>query len=547
MSKIRLASALLGITGALAAQCGAAPSLTLSTRTEFTASFFYGPYLSATTPLVQFSDWTINSPISITSMRATTYDQGDVGSPPNQVGATAVVNVYTCATTWAGNQLLDPSSHPAGTPWTLAGTGQITVAAWPAESPISFATPVALTPGTYGVALEWRATTSGPNPGSLHTLGVSPNSIPTASDQFLTLTNQGIQNTGWVTGVLPAGLNLRVTYRPAASSGFFQQFGDGCYFRPRGFFENLPDGPNPPDLQNTGIQMTRLANNYLDAAGPNAIIPPTGASITTGPFTGSSSADWDDAYLVHYLPFTFPFPGGSTGVISIGSNGYVYLDAATSTSINTCGAAYGQIEPWRDEKPRLAPYFHDLDPRVGGGIFYEIDPAATPQYVRITWSQVPEYGLPAAVNTFQMTLRSNGDVGIAYGALANRSQGNDAYAGFAEGDGAHLPTAQDLSATMPFQSGDGVIPPVLGTSARPVLGTTVNLTTTNLVPGTQFVFLATGFGAIPAGVPLDVLGMPGCRQYINPVSSLLLPVIGGQTSSPLTIPNVSAYLGLVVS
>ena len=553
MHKIQLGCAIVGTAIALTAQCtGAPPAQTISTRADFGASFYYGATPPSTASLVQFSDWTIGAPISITSMRALTYDQG-VGNPvvPNQVGATGVVNIYTCATTWTGNQLLNPTTNPPGAPWTLAGTGQITVVAYPAESPITFATPVALTAGTYGVALEWLATTSGPNPGALHTLGVSPNNIPTASDSYVSITNQGIQQTGWTSGVnTNTGLNLRVSYTPAANSGYFAQFGDGCYFHPRGFYENFPESPTPPDLQNTGMQWIRLGpNNYLVAAGPNTIIPPANTSITAGAFTGSSSASWDDAYLVQTLPFTGPFPyaGGSTSSISIGSNGYIFLGSATSTSFQTCGAAYGLVPPWRDEMPRIAPYYHDLDPTVGGGIFYEVDPSVPPQYVRITWNQVQEWGVPAAVNTMQLTLNANGDVGIAYGVLANQSATNNAIAGFSEGNGARLPAPQDLSATMPFQSGNGDIPPVLSMSARPVLGTTPTLITTNITPGTLFVFLATGFGTIPAGVPLNALGMPGCKQYINPVSSLLLPVITGQASAPLAIPNVPAYLGLVVS
>ena len=543
-----LACAVLAAAVDLSAQCAGAPaSQTLSTRAEFVANFSYGPYPPATTSLVQYSDWTINAPIAITSMSAVTYDQG-LGVP-NQVGATAVVNIYTCATTWTGNQLLNPTTNPPGAPWTLAGTGQITVVAWPAESPITFATPVALTPGTYGVAIEWLATTNGPNPGALHTLGVSPNGIPTASDQFVSITNQGIQHIGWTSGVNTAGLDLRVTYSPAASAGYFAQFGDGCYFHPRAFYEDFPASPTPPDLQNTGIQMLLGASGYLVfGTGPSTIIP-AGTPLTTGPFTGSSSGSWDDAYLVQTLPFAnpFPYPGGSTNVISIGSNGSIYLDMATSTTIQTCGACYGSIAPFRDEKPRICAYFHDLDPTAGGGIFYHVDPAIPPQYVAITWSQLPEYGVPGAVNTMQMKLLASGDVVIAYGALANQSAGNNAIAGFTPGNGDRLPPAQDLSTTMPFQSGDGATPPLLSMSARPVLGTTPNLVTTDITPGTIFAFVVTGFGTVPAGASLAAVGMPGCRQYISPVSSIVLQVLSGQVSAPLGIPNNAAYLGLVVA
>src|SRR5262249_55523447 len=177
------------------------------------------------------------------------------------------------------------------------------------------------------------------------------------------------------------------------------------------------------------------------------------------------------------------------------------------------------------------------------------DPSATPTFVTITWQNVPEFGHATALNTFQLKLNQSGLVEINYGALANTDipNGNNAIAGFTPGNGARLPASQNLVAAMPFQTGDGSIPPVLGLSVRPVLGTTTNIVTTNITPGTLFVFLVTGFTTIPSGVNLAPIGMPGCFQYVQPISSLVLPVIGGQASNSLFIPNVPAFTGTVVA
>src|SRR5437867_9843371 len=118
MHPIQLACAILGTAASLFAQCsGNPPSVTLSTRSDFTGSFYYG---SATpgASLVQFSDWTVNGPISITSMVGLTYDSG-LSPTPNQSGATAVVRLYTIPTTYAGNTGTT-GTPPAG--WTLAGS-----------------------------------------------------------------------------------------------------------------------------------------------------------------------------------------------------------------------------------------------------------------------------------------------------------------------------------------------------------------------------------------------------------------------------------------
>jgi hypothetical protein len=113
----------------------------------------------------------------------------------------------------------------------------------------------------------------------------------------------------------------------------------------------------------------------------------------------------------------------------------------------------------------------------------------------------------------------------------------------------HDPGGRDLSvggAVVPFQSGDGQSPSVIGASARPVIGTTIQIRTTNIQPGTFFSILALSFNNIPLpGVDLGFVGMPGCKQYVaTPVVTNLGPVIAGQHTQNLTIPNVGSYVGI---
>src|SRR5690606_419119 len=198
---------------------------------------------------------------------------------------------------------------------------------------------------------------------------------------------------------------------------------------------------------------------------------------------------------------------------------------------------------WRDNKACIAPYFVDLDVTVGGGIYYDVGPGN--QYVQITWDQVQEWGVPSAVNTMQVTLWASGQIDVDFGSLGNQSATNNAFCACRPGNGARLPAAQDLSATMPFTSGDGQIPPVLGMDARPVLGTSPNLVTTNITPGTLFVLLATGFSAPAAPLDLTFLGLPGCNLYIDPLANNLAPVTSGMAVSPLgNIPNNASWLGV---
>jgi hypothetical protein len=292
--------------------------------------------------------------------------------------------------------------------------------------------------------------------------------------------------------------------------------------------------------------MIPAGGRYLVAAAPSVIVPPASPSLTSGPFGASVTASWEEALSIPILlPFVLPYPGGSSGAITIGSNGFVYLEYETTATFDVIGAPYGDLSVFRDNRPRIAAYFHDLDPSAGGGIHYEEDPAGS--FVRITWLSVPEWGVPSALNTMQLTLHAGGQVDVAYGALGNGATSNDAIVGFTPGYGSRLPPVQDLSATMPFRSGDGAVPPRLGIDARPVVGASPDLRATGLAPGTAFVLHSIGLTAPAASVDLGFVGMPGCRLQIDPLATRLAPAAGGASTSPLgKVPNDPAWLGVAL-
>lgn len=530
----RLAAVLLTLgVSAVAQNCTTPPAQrTFSNRDEFIASFYYniGNH---------FFDLDVQRNISISSIQTWTYDSG-IGNPPtpNQVGATGTVNVYTCPTTRIGNEALAPTSP--GSPWTLLGSGIITIVATPGESTIVFNPPLSLASGLYGVALEYLATTTGPAPGPLHCLGMSPNPGVPVTDQFLTYSNDGIQAVSW-TGAAAASPNLRITYTPDAASAHYVTVGDGCYFRPHAWYENFPASATPPDVANTAQSWVYLGSNYIVVPGGATFVPPTTPSLTLGAYGVSSSASWDDALSTPFtLPFTFNAPGGiATTDITISSNGCLYLAAVTNAAYTPfTGASYGGIASFRDGPPRIAPYFHDLDPTLAGGIHYEVDPAS--QWVRITWNAVAEWPVATALNTMQVTLYANGNVDVVNGALANTGvgNGNNAIMGYTPGLGSRLPAAVDISASMPLTTGDGAVPPILGMNARPVIGTTPNIVTTNITPGTIVQILAAGAALQPVPIDLSIIGMPGCLLTTNPFVFLTNVLSPNSTfEQPLAIPN----------
>jgi len=533
MKNLSLTLAVLGASAGLVAQnCNTAPAAQVfSNRQDFAASFYYnlGSHIF---------DLDVQVPITISGMRTWLYDQG-VGNPvvPDQRGNTSIVDVYICPTTRLGNENSGPATP--NSPWILLGSGSMIVAdvnVGDGESRVVFNPPLNLAAGQWGVNVVYNAPTTGLNPGPLHCLGVSPNPGGPYRDAFLSMSADGIIGTAWA-GVGVDSPNLRIAYTPAASAAQYLPFGEGCYFRPFAFYQNFPNSAAAPSLANTSISLLNIGPNYLAVPGGLSFVPPTGTSLTAGPYGSSSSLDWDDALSSPItLPFTFNYPGGSTTEITISSNGSIYLDAVINNTYAICGASYGSIAPFREGPPRIAAFYHDLDPSVGGaGLFYEVDPGN--QFVRVTWQNVQEWGVATAVNTFQVTLWAAGNIDLFYGSLANRSAGNNAIAGFTPGLGSRLPAPINLIASLPFQTGDGAVPPLLTMDGRPVIGTTANLVTTNVTPGTLFEVFVAGFSAQPSPTSLAPFGMPGCFQHINPFSAFLTGLTGNDFVVPFTVPN----------
>lgn len=550
-------AALAATTPVFAQNCnGAPPPATIASSPNYpTATHYLGGTGLDSRNL--FWDVTLTGSVDITQIGLQLYDY--TGSPnPNQVGQTAVINVYTVA---GGH---NATNRLASTGWTLAGTGSVLVAAYPTESVVTLNAPITMTAGFYGVCFEIMPVTGGPNPDRLHPLVTLPGPSPTISDSFFSITNQYYQGVGWLAvtagtsgGAATANNNVNVYYTPAASSALWTQFGEGCYFRSRSFFETFAAPNTAPDLENTVFTMTPSTGvagpNYLVFPAGTPYAAPTGTTRNSVPSaavpTGYTAGTWDDAMDTPVtLPFTFPFLSSSTNVVTATSNGSLFL--ANVTDGSRAYGYYGAIGDFKDFEPRISAFWSDLDMEpvspttgAGGGLFYDTDNIS---YARFTWHNVAEWttGNNGPLNSFSITLFSSGNIEVAYGDLNIAAA--QAIVGFSEGLGNRLPNAQDLSATMPFSSGDGAIPPVLGMDARPVIGTTPNIVTTNVTAGTIFEFFIASLGGVSPGAPLAVFGMPDCFLHMNQgliVSAFLQPInpSTNQFEVPFSIPNDPSF------
>lgn len=561
MQKLCIAGAVLGTAIGAVAQCqGVPPNQTILSADPFSANFYVGspsPVPAAYTGFNLLFDLNATCDITVNDMETWLYDQG-AGNPvnPNQVGNTANVNIYTCAGTYLGNETTLPGA--AGSPWTLAGTGTVVVDAFPTNSIITLNAPIAIAQGLYGVAVEFQPPTGGqPNEGPLHPLIQSPAANPTPGDLYINISNMGVQNDAFVGAGVTSGdsFNLQFGYTPNPNAGFTEVFGDGCYFRPFGHWEEFNTNAA---LDLSGFEYSMLyqgapAENYqmVPAALSGPFVPPASANImdpATVPAT-NTTGDWDDALAAPItLPFAFPFAGGgSTNEITIGSNGFVFLGNVTDNS--RCFAYYNSFPDFRDFEPRIAMFFGDLDPQAsgtaGGGVYYDV---INPNEVRITFENVHEWNDPAAVNTFQLVLQSSGNYEVIYQGMAIGTA--PAIVGFTRGNGDRTENL-DLTAraAAAYVTGDGAIPPVLNTDFRPVIGTTLNWFLEGITPGTPIVFLITGVAALPGPLDLTFLGMPNCRQYIDvtagPADTWLMNIDTNTwtATQPIPIPNNPALIG----
>jgi hypothetical protein len=196
--------------------------------------------------------------------------------------------------------------------------------------------------------------------------------------------------------------------------------------------------------------------------------------------------------------------------------------------------------------PRLCPAFTDLDASVAGASIH-CETAPGDAYVQVSWHDVPEWNTTSP-RRFQVRLFPNGDVVYVY-AGAETPSAAPVLVGFGEGGGAADPGPVDLSALLGsgFTSGDGTPRPRLAASARPRLGTTIQLQSTGIRAGAALDLILLAFQPQPA-LPLDNLGMPGCTQYVAlPVDAVLGAVLPGTAhAAPLAIPPGPAYDGLVL-
>ncbi|MFO1078384.1 MAG: hypothetical protein U1E73_11740 [Planctomycetota bacterium] len=521
----------------------------------------------------EFTNQAIGGPIAITGVKMRAYPTtaswtGGTFATSTVSMSTAAVDYAATTTNYAANHGGDLTVVYSGPIVVQPGTGNGAGVPGPWHIDIVFTTPFLYDPAAGDLAIEF----DNPSPGtnwSGGTLTALDHTGPGNSPLPLARRVYGSSAYPAANGVDQYIACLEFGYSPGVNFAQKVNYGSGCYDRPRMAYEQFPAN-TPIDLVNTQQTLVYAGSgnggNYVIVGnGPayDGVIPPLlGVDLAAQPFTSAYGTTWDDASVTVTLPIAqfpngFPFPGAgspNTSQITINSNGKVMLGATSDASFATQGSNYASISPFQGTTgaglATLAVFNVDLDPTVGGHIWYE-SPSPSGG-VRITWADVPNWlqsgGPVPVINQLQMELLPSGTVTFAYGSTVGNggSAANDGIVGFSAGGGQPVTTMLDWSSLNGFVTGDGSTPLQLDGDNRPVLGTSLNLTLGNIPAGTSIAALIYGLTKFNPGIDLTSFGMPGCRQYCSSQAVVLGIAPGTSFTRPFAVPNSTGLAGVSV-
>lgn len=343
-------------------------------------------------------------------------------------------------------------------------------------------------------------------------------------------------------------------------SAFHEQYGSGCYaiFGPatEAFYQVFPNTTaSSAALQGNALTMVPSGNGYLSTFGAGTVHTPVAPFLVT-------IADDEEVNI----PVSTPFPhvNGPISPVSINSNGILQMGAIPTGNDVTVYGTSAQLlaDPVAAFRSNV-----DLDPSSGGTVSYEELTVGADTILFITWTGVPLYQLPLAVNTFefQLTLAgpNAGRVVTVWGTVTG-AQAEATVVGYAPGGGSNDGGSIVLATALPLTTSPdaNVEPLTLSGSPNPVItggsgpAVSVTYTVSNVPEFDPVAFPGLDIGAcsliwsvvgpIPGGVdlgsfPVDI-GLPGCSAYvltsdaIVDISGVIAGGPGGTLSFTIAMP-----------
>jgi len=411
-------------------------------------------------------------------------------------GISTSINVWSVPGTHVGNEtnsgawtLLGSATNPAPSP---NGT----------PSPFIFTTPFALQPGMYGIAVEYVGD------GMAYTNGTAAGALFASNNELDFFEGGSTGALFTATQFSPRVWNGAIHYNPLAGFATATSYGMGCAGTAdyASAYESFP--PGAFDLggspgNETVIQALNTGSGFAFLTGAPTWFTPVSPNLNL-------PDDGDSAALP--LGFTFTTPSGhNTSNIIINSNGYVFLDSVVNNPL----AFYFQhtVPDFVNGQPRIALCWVDLDPSAGtgsGSVHFDTAPGAA----YVTFNGVQRFGFPAETMTVQLAIFAGGNFEIRYSTETISTGTGDPFMGYTPGNGALAPPESDFSVLPIFTRPDLVIPNLGLSSQRPVEGTTMAVTISDIPPGTVLGTLILSALKFDPGIqPLPGLG--SCVQHVG--------------------------------
>ncbi|MFO0175282.1 MAG: hypothetical protein ACK51X_00350, partial [Planctomycetota bacterium] len=473
----------------------------MNTSLSLSVALAFGAALAAQSPLnvypaapVGYFGWNTPPPIHSNMFDLTVTNQVTLQaintpllSPIGQQGTFEVWLTNPGITTYVGNELNAAN-------WTLASSGLI-VGKGTTGSLVTLAdlscqqTPagggLVLNPGSYGVLLRYVGVTP---------LLVAVGTPQTIGNADLSVSGGIVQYNPWIAPAAPqtgAGFSAwawrgQIFYAPGAvphACAVTSTYGTGCYTVNGSAYQEWTDNATPSAAAAASAALTGRSLKFLPSGSGYLMLPgnATGYIAPTPAATVVTLADDTENTVTLGAPFNYP--GGSTSTLFVHANGYVSVG-----SNNTLPGGFNDIPeiPQMLNAPETAWWsWHDYNPAEAGSgqvKFEQIGSVAC-----ITWDGVESYPT-TAVNPstlqFQFDLAS-GEVTIVWVTIEAQGgtgflQGSDHIIGFSPG-GASPTTGQFNITTLTTQvlTVPERFPLGLGTTSKPLLGTTVSLDTTS--------------------------------------------------------------------
>ncbi len=155
--------------------------------------------------------------------------------------------------------------------------------------------------------------------------------------------------------------------------------------------------PNLFDLANTGLR--------FEPAGGGYVVTTTGAGFRTT--LGSAVTLSDDDSAERTIAFPFEFYGRRFTSLFLNSDGNLTFEEADKAST---ARGLGRLVTGA---PRIAPFFADLDPSAGGGVFVD----SAPDAMTITWCGVHGFERSETISV-QAALFSGGAIEFRFGSAS---------------------------------------------------------------------------------------------------------------------------------